>query len=74
MAALVATQAPAFYFWMTLGRCRTSRHAINAEASNESRGLAMPFTHWLSIIPAIQNGWSFAAFAILVALCLYTRK
>jgi hypothetical protein len=31
----------------------------------------MKITQWLPIIPTIQTGWGFAAFAILLALALY---
>jgi hypothetical protein len=36
--------------------------------TRESRGLEMKLTDWLSILPTVQNGWTFAA---LVAVLLY---
>lgn len=34
----------------------------------------MQYLPWLNVLPAITNGWSFAAFLVLVTVYLHGRR
>jgi hypothetical protein len=34
----------------------------------------MQLTPWFSVLPAVQNGWTFAAFLVIVAIWLSLRR
>ena len=43
-------------------------------ALRETRGAYMKPADWIVLLPAVNNGWSFAAFVIVVLVSLYLSR
>ena len=53
-------------------RCSDSRLAINDEPRSNEADFHEP-NPWINVPPFVQNGWTFAAFLIVLAVCLTLR-